>query len=90
VDGGDLFPLFVTRVRESKSGDSSRSFFRDDLQTFHDARNYLMLETGIQTLGVLADHYQIQTGIAARHVRQRSHRAQVRVEIKRLTQPDVD
>src|SRR6185369_13087959 len=48
------------------------------------------LESGVQTLRVLTHDHEIEFRVTTRHVRQGAHRPQVRIQIQRLTQADVD
>src|SRR6185503_18091352 len=49
-----------------------------------------MFQTRIQTLRVLTNDDQIELRITTRHIRQRTHRTQVRIKIQRLAQSDID
>ena len=83
-------PAVRPRVLEGELRDARRRLLGDDLQALDDARDDLVLEPGVEVLGVLADDDQVDAGEAARHARQVADRPQVRVEIERLAQADVD
>ena len=78
------------RVLERELRNPRRRLLGDDLDALHDARDDLVLEPGVQVFGVLADDDDVDVGEAALHARQIADRPQVRVEIQRLAQPDVD
>src|SRR6185503_8437832 len=67
-----------------------RGFLSDDLQALHHTGHNDVLESGVQTLRVLTHHDEIEFRVTTRHVRQGAHRPQVRIQIQRLTQTDVD
>ena len=75
---------------ERESRNPGRCFLGDDLQALDDARHDLVLQTRVEILGVLAHDDQVHAGEAARHARQVPHGSEVRVEIERLPQADVD
>ena len=77
------------RVLEREPRDARRGVLGDDLQALDDAGHDLVLEAGVQVLGVLADDDEIDALEARRHARQVPHRPQVGVEIQRLAQADV-
>jgi hypothetical protein len=68
--------------------DARRALLRDDLQALDDAGNDLVLEPGIEVLGVLAHDDQIDAWNRAAR-RQVPHRPEIRVEVERLAQADV-
>ena len=78
------------RVLERELRDARRRPLRDDLQALDDARHDFVLEPGVEVLGVLADDDQVDALEPRRHARQVPDRPQVRVEIERLAQADVD
>ena len=89
--------IAVTRLRPnlracSKANRAMRveAFSVMILSALDDAGHDLVLEPGVEVLGVLADDDQVDVLEAARDARQVLHRPQVRVEVERLAQPDVD
>ena len=90
VDRRHLLPAVPPRVLEREPRDPRRRALGDDLQALDDAGHDLVLEAGVQILGVLADDHQVDAREPRRHARQVPDRPQVRVEIERLAQPDVD
>ena len=74
----------------ANSRDPRRRLLGDDLQALDHAGHDRVLEPGVEVLGVLAHDHQVDAGEPRRHRRQVPHRPQVRVEIERLAQPDVD
>src|SRR5581483_1671003 len=62
----------------------------NDLQALDDARHHLMFEAGVEDLGIFADDDQIDVLEPRLDAGEISHRAQVRIEIERLSQSDVD
>ena len=49
-----------------------------------------MLQSGIKTLGILADNHQIDIGIARGNVRQIAHGTEIRIQLELLAQLHVD
>ena len=90
VDRGHALAGEAAGVVEGEARDPGRGLLGDDLQALDDARHDLVLEAGVEILGVLADDDQIDVLEAARHAGEVAHRAQVGVEVERLAQPDVD
>ena len=90
VDGGDALPPHALRVVEGKVRDARRRALGDDLQAFDDAGNDFVLETRVQIFGVLAHDDEIDVLESRADVRKVRDRPQVRVQIERLAQPDVD
>ncbi len=78
------------RVAERKLGDPGRRPLGDDFQALDNARHDLVLEARVEVLGVLAHDDEIDPLAPGRHAGQVPHRPQVRVQIERLAQPDVD
>ena len=87
VDGGDPLAAVRARVLEGELRDARGGLLGDDLQALDDARHDLVLEAGVQVLGVLADDDHVDVVEPALDARQVAHRAQVRVEVERLAQP---
>ncbi len=81
-----LRPCF-TRVVEGELRDARRRRLGDDLQALDHARHHLVLEPGVEVLGVLADDDEVDVLVARRHRRDVPHRPQVGVEVERLAQP---
>ena len=75
VDGRHLLPAVPPRVLEGELGDARRRPLGDDLQALDDARHDLVLEAGVQILGVLADDDQVDALEARRHAGQVPDRA---------------
>jgi hypothetical protein len=90
VDGRHLSAPLPARVLEGELRDARRGLRRDDLDALDDARHDDVLDARIQVLRVLTHDHEIEFRIPRRHVRQRPHGPQVRVEIERLAQADVD
>ena len=90
VDGRDLLPAEPARIVERELGDSRGRLLGDDLQTFDDARDDHVLEAGVQILGVLANDHEVHVLKPARDARQVGDRSQVRKEVERLPDLDVD
>ena len=78
------------RVLEGEPRDARRGLLGDDLEALDDARHDLVLEPGVEVLGVLADDDEVDALEPALDAGQVLHRPQVGVEIERLAQPDVD
>ena len=91
VDRRDLLAARAARAySKANSRDPRRRLLGDDLQALDHAGHDLVLEPGVEILGVLADDDQVDVGEAARDARQVPHRPEVGVEVERLAQPDVD
>src|SRR5262249_24545124 len=75
---------------EGEPRDSRRRALRDDLQAFDDAWHDLVLQAGIQIFRVLADDDQVDVLEAGLHAGKVLDRPQVRIQIQRLPEPDVD
>ena len=89
VDRGDTFASVTLRVGERELRDAGGGFERDDLQALDDARHDLVLETGIEVLGVLAHDDEIDVLVARRHTRDVPDGTEIRKELERLAQADV-
>ena len=69
MDGGDGVPPVAARPTERVARDALGSEAGDDLQAGHNIRHHLVLETGVEVLGVLAEDRQVDEHVAeARHV----------------------
>jgi hypothetical protein len=90
VHGGDALAAVLPRVVEGEARDAGRGLVGDDLQALDDPGYHLVLEPGIQVLRVLAHDHQVDPLVARRHRRDVPHRPQVREQIERLAQADVD
>ncbi len=80
----------LRRVLEREVRDPRRRLLGDDLQALDHARHDLVLEPGVEILGVLADDHQVDALKARVDAGQVPHRPQVRVQVQRLAQADVD
>ena len=89
VDRGHLLPPVPPRVLEREVRDARRRLLGDDLQALDHARHDLVLEAGVEILGVLAHDDQVDALEARVDAGQVPDRPQVRVQIERLAQPDV-
>ena len=78
------------RVLERKLGDARRGALGDDLQRLDDSRHDFVFESAVQIFGVLAHDDEIDVVVTRLDVRRRFHRTQVRVEVERFAQSDVD
>ena len=74
------------RTRAMRVDASSVMIFRLSTTPGHD----LVLEAGVEVLGVLAHDDEVDACVARRHRRQVPDRPQVGVEVERLAQADVD
>src|SRR5215831_3659747 len=86
----NLFSLVLASIFESKLSNAGRSLFRHDLEALDDAGDHLVLQTGIESLGVFANDDQVDIRIARGNVRQIANRTEVGVELELLSQGDVD
>jgi hypothetical protein len=89
MDRRDGVAALPPRVVERELGNPRRRPGRDDLQALDDAGYDLMLEAGIEILGVLADDHEIDVLEPSRDTRQIPDRPQIGVEVERLAQCDI-
>ena len=89
VHGRDAFSAMAARVVEREFRNARRRLERDDLQALDHARHDLVLEAGIEILGVLAHDHEIHALIARGDRRNVPDRPQVREQFQRLPQADV-
>src|SRR4051794_5439036 len=90
VHGGDALASVRARVLERELRDARRGAFGDDLDRLDHARDHFVFESAVQVLGVLAHDDDVDVFEARDDVRHRLDRPQIRVEIERLAQPDID
>src|SRR6185369_5300380 len=90
VDGMNLLAADATSILEGPLGDAGGSLLGGGRETLDDAGNNLVLDAGVESLGVLTDHDEIDTGIASRNVGKIADRAEVGEELKALAKLDVD
>ena len=62
----------------------------DDLDGLGHVGGDLVLDAGVQVLGVLAHDHQVDAGVAAGHAHERPRRPQAGVQVERLAQRHVD
>ncbi len=86
----NLLALVLTRILEGETGNARRRLFGDDLQTLNDARNDLVLDPRIETLGVLAEDDEVNIRITRRNVRQVPDRPEICEQLELLPQLYVD
>jgi hypothetical protein len=86
---GDFLPPLLPRVLEGELRDPQRGLLGDDLQALHHPGDDLVLDRGVEVLGVLPHHDQVDPLIACPDVRDGAHRPEAGVEVKRLTERDV-
>ena len=79
-----FFAAVFFGIGEGEFCDFRVSFFRADFETLHHPRHDLMLDAGVESLGILADDDQVDVLIARFHTRQIFNRPQIGVEIESL------
>ena len=72
-------------VRDPRAADLGR-----DLHAHHDARDHLVLDAAVETLGVLSDDDEVHVVVTRLQARQRTNGADGRIQIQPLTEGDVD
>src|SRR5437667_6221037 len=90
VYGMNLFSAVAFGIFKRKFRNARGSFFGDDFQAFDDAGNNLMLEAGVQVLGVLADENQVHIFKVRLYTGHVFDRAQIGVKIEGLAKGHVD
>ena len=85
-----FFRPCLARVLEREVRDPRRRALGDDLQALDDAGHHFVLEPRIEILGVLAHDDQVDALEPRVDAGQVPDRPQVRVQIQRLAQADVD
>ncbi len=90
VNGVDFLALILSGILESKFRDARRSLLRDDLQAFHHTGDDLVLQPGVQTLGILAHDDEIYIGITRGNMRQIPNGTEIRIQLKFPAQRNVD
>src|SRR5581483_1567233 len=90
VDGVNLLALVFTRVFESETRYARGRLLGNNLEAFDHTGHDLMLDSGIQTFGVLADDDQVDIGITRRDMRKVADGTEVRVKLKALAEFDID
>ena len=90
VHGGDLSPAVGDRVLEGEAGDPLRRGASDDLDALGGVLADHVLDARVQVLGVLPNDHQVDVVVPALDPDHRPCGAQVRVQVQRLAQPDVD
>ena len=86
----NLLAPMLARIAKRKLRNPRRRLLRNDLQRLHHARNNLVLQPGVQILGILAHDHQIDVRIARLQPRQILHRPEVRKQLELLPQRHVD
>ena len=90
VDRRDALSSVAAGVFECVPRDPRRGVLRDDLDRLDDTGDDDMLEAAVEILRVLADHHEVHVLEPARDGGHVLDRTEVRVEVERLAQPDVD
>src|ERR1700681_1959783 len=92
MNGGDFPAPELVRKLESVLGDANGRGAGDDLDTGNDVGNHLMLDAGVQVLGVFAENHHVDGDIreARGNAGQRMNRAHVGVKIQTLAKGDID
>src|SRR5262249_54939729 len=80
---------FASRVFECEPCDATRCAVGDDLQTLDYTGDHFVLEAGVEIFGVFADDDQIDVLVTAGDALHGLDGTQIRVEIKRFSQPHV-
>ena len=90
VHGGHPLAAVLHGVLEGESRHARRGVLGDDLQALDDAGHDLVLEAGVEILGVLPHDHEIDALVPGRHRRDVPDRPQIGEEVERLSQSDVD
>jgi len=90
VNASNLLAVVGEGEAESKLGDTLRLGAGDDLERLDDARNALVLETGVFTLGVLTDDAEIDVLVAGLETRNVLDQCDRGVDVEFLTHGDVE
>ena len=85
-----VFRLSRLRELERELCDAPRGARGDHLDALDDAGRHLVLDPGVEVLGVLAHDDDVDAAERRLHPRERPDRPQVRVEVEVLPQRDVD
>ena len=86
---GPAMLAVAASVLEGELCDAAARLFGDDLQALDDARDDLVLDAGVEPLGVLPHHDQVLITERRLHGRQALHRTEAGIEVQTLAQLDV-
>ncbi len=90
VNGVDLLASELAGVLKGPARDARGGLFGDDLDALDHAGNDLVLDAGVQSLGVFADDDEIDAGIAGGNAGKIADGAEVAEEFELLAQLHVD
>src|SRR5207253_5556689 len=90
VAKGDAAPALVPRQFKGKADDALRRRARHDAQALDDAGDDVVLESGIEPLGVFADYNKVDILERDLNARQRMHRPHTGIEVESLPQADIN
>src|SRR5208283_5354733 len=90
VDAMNFLALVFASMRERETRNARGSLFADHLDALHHSGDNFVLDTGIQSLGIFADHDQVDARVTRRDMRQVAYGPKVGEEFEALAQLDVD
>jgi hypothetical protein len=86
VEHRHLAPTALPGVAKREARDPLAAGARRDLEALDDAGHDLVLQTGVEPLGVLPDHHQLHVLVAGSDPRHRAHRPHRGVEVEALAE----